>query len=118
MGSEMCIRDRCEDEAKEIFMKAVEQEKEWAAYLFKDGSMIGLNQAILSQYVEFIANQRMTAIGFEAPYAQTSNPLPWMNNYLNSDNVQVAPQESEISSYLVGQIDSSMSDEDFSDFEL
>jgi ribonucleoside-diphosphate reductase beta chain len=90
------IAAECEDEAKEIFMKAVEQEKEWAAYLFKDGSMIGLNQAILSQYVEFIANQRMTAIGFEAPYAQTSNPLPWMNNYLNSDNVQVAPQESEI----------------------
>jgi ribonucleoside-diphosphate reductase beta chain len=112
------IAAECKDEAKAIFLSAVEQEKEWAAYLFKDGSMIGLNKEILCQYVEYIANQRMSAIGFEAPYAQTSNPLPWMNNYLNSDNVQVAPQESEISSYLVGQIDSSVSEDDFSDFEL
>lgn len=80
--------------------------------------MIGLNKQILCEYVEYIANQRMTAIGLDAPFSVKSNPLPWMNNYLNSDNVQVAPQEAEISSYLVGQIDSSVSEEDFSDFEL
>ncbi len=80
--------------------------------------MIGLNKDILCQYVEYIANQRMGAIGLGQPYEITSNPLPWMNNYLNSDNVQVAPQESEISSYLVGQIDSAVSEDDFADFEL
>ena len=97
---------------------AVEEEKEWAEYLFKDGSMIGLNKDILCQYVEYIANQRMSAIGLDTPFEISSNPLPWMNNYLNSDNVQVAPQESEISSYLVGQIDSAVSEDDFADFEL
>ncbi|WP_296045863.1 class Ia ribonucleoside-diphosphate reductase subunit beta [uncultured Alteromonas sp.] len=112
------IAEECAEEAKAIFMKAVEQEKQWAEYLFQHGSMIGLNKEILCQYVEYIANQRMAVIGMGQPYDVTSNPLPWMNNYLISDNVQVAPQESEISSYLVGQIDSAVSEDDFADFEL
>lgn len=112
------IAEECAEEAKQIFMKAVEQEKQWAEYLFQHGSMIGLNKEILCQYVEYIANQRMAVIGMGQPYDVTSNPLPWMNNYLISDNVQVAPQESEISSYLVGQIDSAVSEDDFADFEL
>ena len=112
------IAEECKDEARAIFMNAVEQEKQWADYLFQNGSMIGLNKEILCQYVEYIANQRMSAIGLDAPFDINSNPLPWMNNYLNSDNVQVAPQESEISSYLVGQIDSAVSEDDFADFEL
>ncbi|MBE1288329.1 MAG: ribonucleotide-diphosphate reductase subunit beta [Alteromonadaceae bacterium] len=112
------IAKECEAEARAIFLKAVEQEKQWAAYLFANGSMIGLNEEILCQYVEYIANQRMAAIGLGQPFNISSNPLPWMNNYLHSDNVQVAPQEAEISSYLVGQIDSEVSAEDFDEFEL
>lgn len=106
------------DEGRQIFLDAVEQEKEWADYLFEKGSMIGLNAKILKEYVEYIATTRMKVIGFDSPYQVTSNPLPWMDNYLNSDNVQVAPQESEISSYLVGQIDSEVGDDEFQDFEL
>ena len=106
------------EQGKQIFMDVVEQEKEWADYLFKDGSMIGLNAAILKQYIEYTSNQRMAAIGFDAPFDIKSNPLPWMNSYLVSDNVQVAPQETEISSYLVGQVDSSVSSDDFDDFDL
>ncbi|CAB0150080.1 Ribonucleoside-diphosphate reductase 1 subunit beta [Pseudidiomarina piscicola] len=112
------IAEELRDEALAIFMKAVEQEKEWAHYLFRHGSMIGLNEEILCQYVEYIANMRMEAIGFDAPFKQRNNPLPWMNKYLVSDNVQVAPQEAEITSYLVGQIDSSVSASDLGDFEL
>ena len=112
------IAEECKEQATAIFMNAVEQEKEWAAYLFQHGSMIGLNKEILCQYVEFIANHRMSAIGLGQPFDIKSNPLPWMNNYLNSDNVQVAPQESEISSYLVGQIDSEVNVGDFGGFDL
>ncbi|NQY33431.1 MAG: ribonucleotide-diphosphate reductase subunit beta [Alteromonadaceae bacterium] len=106
------------DQGRQVFLDVVEQEKEWAEYLFKDGSMIGLNTEILKQYIEYISNQRMTAIGLDAPFAIKTNPLPWINAYLSSDNVQVAPQESEISSYLVGQVDSSVSSDDFDDFDL
>jgi ribonucleoside-diphosphate reductase beta chain len=112
------ISIECFAEARQIFLDAVQQEKEWAKYLFKDGSMIGLNEEILCQYVEYIASQRMNAIGMDCPYEISSNPLPWINQYLNSDNVQVAPQETEITSYLVGQIDSSVDSELFDDFEL
>lgn len=112
------IAEECKEQATQIFLNAVEQEKEWAAFLFQQGSMIGLNKEILCQYVEFIANHRMSAIGLGQPFDVKSNPLPWMNNYLSSDNVQVAPQESEISSYLVGQIDSEVNAEDFGGFDL
>ena len=112
------ISEELRDEGLQIFLDVVEQEKEWAQYLFKDGSMIGLNADILNQYIEYISNQRLTAIGFDAPYDIKSNPLPWMNAYLVSDNVQVAPQETEISSYLVGQVDSSVDVDDFDDFDL
>jgi ribonucleoside-diphosphate reductase beta chain len=112
------IAAECKNEVIEIFREAAEQEKEWAEYLFKDGSMIGLNQDILGQYVEYITNQRLAAIGFDTIFSTKQNPLPWINSWLVSDNVQVAPQEAEISSYLVGAIDSEVSADDFMDFEL
>ncbi len=112
------IVEEMNEQGRQIFLDVVEQEKEWAQYLFKDGSMIGLNAEILNQYIEYISNQRLLAIGFDAPFDIKSNPLPWMNAYLVSDNVQVAPQETEISSYLVGQVDSSVSADDFDDFDL
>ncbi|MCW8327354.1 ribonucleotide-diphosphate reductase subunit beta [Photobacterium sp. SDRW27] len=113
------IAKECEQECFEIFKDAAEQEKEWAEYLFKDGSMIGLNKDILCQYVEYITNLRMKAVGLEQAYpGATQNPIPWINSWLSSDNVQVAPQEAEISSYLVGQIDNDVSADDLGDFEL
>ncbi|SDG96790.1 ribonucleoside-diphosphate reductase class Ia beta subunit [Vibrio xiamenensis] len=113
------IAEECKQECFDLFKEAAEQEKEWAEYLFKDGSMIGLNKDILSQYVEYITNVRMQAVGLAAAYPESkSNPIPWINAWLSSDNVQVAPQEAEISSYLVGQIDNEVSSDDFGDFEL
>jgi ribonucleoside-diphosphate reductase beta chain len=112
------VAEECKEQATQIFLEAAAQEKQWAEYLFKDGSMIGLNKDILSQYVEYITSIRMQAIGLTSPFDVKSNPLPWMNAWLVSDNVQVAPQESEISSYLVGQVDSEISADDFDDFDL
>ena len=112
------IAEECKLQAVGIFYKAVEQEKEWANYLFKDGSMIGLNKEILHQYIEYIANVRLSAIGLPAVFDNKSNPIPWINTWLSSDNVQVAPQETEITSYLVGQVDSVLEDLELSEFEL
>lgn len=112
------IAKECEKEAIDLFALAVKQEKDWASFLFKDGSMIGLNASILSQYVEYVANTRMMAVGLPAMFETTNNPLPWINTWLVSENVQVAPQETEISSYLVGQIDNSINAEEFDDFDL
>jgi ribonucleoside-diphosphate reductase beta chain len=108
----------CRAEAEAIFMTAAEQEKAWATYLFKTGSMIGLNRDILCQYVDYITYLRMQAVGLTPGSQQRSNPLPWINSWLSSDNVQVAPQEVEVSSYLVGQIDATVQPEDLQGFQL
>jgi len=102
------------------FEKAVNQEKHWAEYLFKDGSMIGLNDKLLQQYVEWTANRRMKAIGLQPLYdiSAKNNPLPWTSHWLNSREVQIAPQQSQITSYLVGGIKSDVKPNTFSGFKL
>ncbi|MCF2902446.1 ribonucleotide-diphosphate reductase subunit beta [Pseudoalteromonas sp. OFAV1] len=112
------IAAQCKEQSIQMFKDAAQQEKEWAEYLFKDGSMIGLNKAILCEYVDYITNVRMKAVGLPPLTESTSNPIPWINSWLTSDNVQVAPQETEISSYLVGQVDSTVDASDFDSFEL
>jgi len=96
------IRTETQAEMVEMFESAVRQEKAWAEYLFRDGSMIGLNQQLLSDYVDWIAHKRMTAIGLPTSFKGGSNPLPWTAKWIAGADVQVAPQETEISSYVVG----------------
>ena len=104
----------------EMFKNAVEEEKAWASYLFKDGSMIGLNEKLLSQYVEFTANRRLRALGFDPLYdvGIRNNPLPWTQYWLNSKGQQNAPQETEIESYVVGGIKQDVTKETFKGFSL
>lgn len=104
---------------REIFREAANQEKEWAKYLFSKGSIMGLNVDILSQYVEWLTDSSLQQIGIEPVFDVNLkfNPLPWMNGWVNSDNVQVAPQEAEISSYLISQVDANVVTDDFSAFE-
>ena len=104
----------------ETFKLAVDQEKAWAEYLFKDGSMIGLNEKLLGNYVEWIANRRMKAVGLDPIYdiAAKNNPLPWTEHWLNSKSVQVAPQETEITSYIVGNVNQDMKSDQFANFSL
>lgn len=113
------IAREAEQECFDMFKTAAEQEKRWADYLFQNGSMIGLNKNILTQYVEYITNIRMAAVGLKPAFEGAKhNPIPWINTWLASDTVQVAPQEVELSSYLVGQIDAEVSADDLNDFEL
>lgn len=107
-----------EPEIIKIYQTVADQEKEWAKYLFKDGSMVGLNETILAEYVEYMTDLRMQAIGLPAIFDRKNNPLPWMSNWLSSDALQVAPMETEITSYLVGQINASLEPDEFIDFEL
>ena len=102
------------------FENAVNQEKLWSEYLFKDGSMIGLNEKLLQQYVEWIANKRMKAVGLKPVYdiALRANPLPWTQHWISSKGLQVAPQETEVESYVVGGIKQDVKKDTFSGFKL
>ena len=110
----------CEQEVYDMYSTAVEEEKEWAKYLFKDGSMIGLSETLLGNYVEWIANKRLRALGFKPLYDRPmrTNPLPWTQHWLSSRGLQNAPQETEIESYIIGGIKQDIKDDTFGDFKL
>ena len=109
-----------EENVIKMFQQTVDEEKAWAEYLFKDGSMIGLNDRLLSQYVEWIANRRMKAIGIKPIYniPAKNNPLPWTEHWLNSKGQQNAPQETEIESYVIGGIKQDVQADSFAGFAL
>jgi ribonucleoside-diphosphate reductase beta chain len=105
---------------KSAFENCVNEEKIWAQYLFKDGSMIGLNDKLLHQYVEWVANRRMKSIGMKPLYdiPAKNNPLPWTEHWISSKGLQVAPQETEVESYVVGGIKQDVKANTFSGFKL
>ena len=109
-----------QDNIIEMFRQCVEEEKVWADYLFKDGSIIGLNAKLLQKYVEWTANRRMKSIGlkpiFDVP--ANNNPLPWTEHWLSSKGLQVAPQETEVESYVIGGIKQDVEKDTFAGFQL
>ena len=112
------IAEETEAECIQMFVDAVDQEKAWADYLFKDGSMIGLNTELLSQYVEWIATRRMQNVNLKSPYNIKNNPLPWTQKWISGADVQVAPQETEITSYVSGGTKQDVSTDTFKGFSL
>jgi ribonucleotide reductase beta subunit family protein with ferritin-like domain len=114
------IMEEEEEWTYKMFDKCVNEEKRWAEYLFKDGSMIGLNDKLLFQYVEWIANRRMKSIGLNPVYdiPLRNNPLPWTQHWISSKGLQVAPQETEVESYVVGGIKQDVKKDTFSGFKL
>jgi ribonucleotide reductase beta subunit family protein with ferritin-like domain len=109
-----------EENVYQMFRDCVEEEKLWAEYLFKDGSIIGLNDKLLAKYVEWTANRRLKSIGLKAIFDTpiTNNPLPWTEHWLSSKGMQVAPQETEVESYLIGSIKQDVKKDTFAGFKL
>jgi ribonucleoside-diphosphate reductase beta chain len=112
------IREETQDDLITMYESAVQQEEHWAEYLFRDGSMIGLNKQLLCDYVEWIAHKRMTAIGLPNRYRGGSNPLPWTAKWIAGAEVQVAPQETEITSYVIGGTKQDVTDNTFNGMSL
>lgn len=113
------IKKQTEMDCIAMFIAAAEQEKGWIKYMFKDGSIIGLNERILTDYIEWLTNRRMVAVGYK-PYYKTvaSNPLPWTQKWIGGAEVQVAPQETEIVSYTTGSIKQDVSVDSFKGMKL
>ena len=112
------IKEETKAECEAMFKQAVEQEKAWAHYLFKDGSMIGLNEVLLAQYIDWIACKRMTAVGLDCGMKPGSNPLPWTQKWIAGSEVQVAPQETEITQYVIGGTKQDVDNQTFKGFSL
>lgn len=113
------VEKECANDVRDMFVQAVEQEKEWADYLFKDGSMIGLNSDLLKEYVEWIAVRRMRKAKIDSPYkVPQANPLPWTQKWISGGEVQVAPQETEITSYVIGGVKKDVDENSFKGLSL
>ena len=112
------LKEETKAECEAMFLQAAEQEKEWAKYLFKDGSMIGLNQILLAQYVDWLTCKRMTAVGLDCGMKPGSNPLPWTQKWIAGSEVQVAPQETEITTYVIGGTKQDVDNNTFKGFSL
>ena len=116
----LSIMNECEDEVYDMYKQSVEEEKDWAKYLFKDGSMIGLSETLLGNYVEYICNKRLRGIGLDPIFdiSSRNNPLPWTKHWLSSRGQQNAPQETEIESYIIGGIKQDIKEDTFEQFKL
>jgi len=113
------IREETLEQCTQLFVEAVDQEKAWAKFLFNDGSMIGLNERLLSDYIEWIAMKRMQAVGIKGPFSvPQANPLPWTQKWISGAEVQVAPQETEIVSYISGGTIQDVDENTFKGFTL
>jgi ribonucleoside-diphosphate reductase beta chain len=112
------IREETKQECIQMFVDAVNQEKIWAKYLFKDGSIVGLNETVLCDYIEWIAIKRMSSVGLPSPFKTGSNPLPWTQKWISGSEVQVAPQQTQLTSYLVGGVSKDVNGDTFKGFVL
>jgi ribonucleoside-diphosphate reductase beta chain len=113
------IKEETKSECETIYLQAAQQEKDWAKYLFKDGSMIGLNEVLLGQYVDWLTCKRMTAVGLDCGMKPgSSNPLPWTQKWIAGSEVQVAPQETEITTYVIGGTKQDVDTNTFNGFSL
>lgn len=112
------IKTKCKSEVINLVIQVVNQEKAWAKYLFNEGSIIGLNEKLLGNYVEWIADKRLVALGYNPIFGSKSNPLPWTQKWIAGGDVQVAPQETEITSYISGGVDQDISADTFKGFQL
>jgi ribonucleoside-diphosphate reductase beta chain len=112
------IKEETHDECEKMFLAAAEQEKRWAEYLFKDGSMIGLNKQLLCDYIDWLTCKRMHTVGLNCHMRVGSNPLPWTQKWIAGAEVQVAPQETEITTYVIGGTKQDVGTDTFKGFSL
>jgi ribonucleoside-diphosphate reductase beta chain len=104
---------------EEVMYEVVKAEKTWGKYLFSEGrKVVGLNSALICEYVDYLATGAFTAVGLTYNAPLKDHPLPWVEFYLDSTMVQVAPQERDNGNYRVGQVDGDVSDVDFDDFDF
>jgi ribonucleoside-diphosphate reductase beta chain len=113
------IASECEPLVIKMYEDAAKEELEWAEYLFKDGSMIGLNAEILTQYMKWLTNNRMKIIGLEPLFDKIQNPISWINQWTgDSRSLQVAPQESQLQSYTIGSFKQDVDEESWDEFSF
>ena len=96
-------KQECEGEVYKMYMDVIVEEKQWADYLFRKGPVIGLNAAILKDFVDYTALTALKEIGVKYQQAAPrTTPIPWFNKHSDTSKKQTALQESESTNYVIG----------------
>jgi ribonucleoside-diphosphate reductase beta chain len=112
------IREESAPEVEQMFQDVINQEKVWAGYLFSNGSIIGLNEKLLCEYIDWIGAKRMNTIGVKHNIKVNANPLSWTQKWIAGLDVQVAPQEVQLSNYIIGGVKNDIDKDSFKGFSL
>jgi ribonucleoside-diphosphate reductase beta chain len=113
------IAKKSEDKVYAFYEQAVKNEIDWAQYLFSKGALLGLNPDVLGGYTKWLCDNRLRSLGYKKLFNQKENPIAgWLDSYLDSSKVQVAPQETEISAYKIGARDTNITEDTFDDIKL
>jgi ribonucleoside-diphosphate reductase beta chain len=98
------VKEELKAEARDMLISIIDEEKSWAKYLFKEGSVIGLNANVMTTFVDWTAQERLKQIGISYNAGVKSTPLPWFNKHFNTNKKQSALQENESVSYIIGSM--------------
>ena len=113
------IAKKSEDKVYAFYEQAVKNEIEWSQYLFSKGALLGLNPDVLGGYAKWLCDNRLRSLGYKKLFNQKQNPISgWLDSYLDSSKVQVAPQETEISAYKIGARNTNITEDTFDDIKL
>jgi ribonucleoside-diphosphate reductase beta chain len=107
------LATECETEVYSMYEEVINEEKQWADYLFIKGVVIGLNADILKDFVDWTAHTRLKDIGikYQNSYPK-SNPIPWFSKHININKKQSALQETESTNYVIGVLSENVNREE------
>jgi len=92
-----------EEEVRTMFREAVKLEASWGAYITQ-GQILGFTDAIIEQYIQYLADQRLQAVGYEPMY-NVSHPIPWVDGYSSFNEQRVNFFEGNVVNYSKGSLD-------------
>jgi len=88
--------------AYEMFKEAVKLESGWGKYI-TNGQILGFNDEIIDQYIQYLADQRLKAVGLK-PLYNVSHPIKWVDKFSQFNEQKSNFFESTVSNYSKGSI--------------
>ena len=92
-----------EESVRSMFRKAVELEASWGSYITQ-GQILGFTDAIITQYIQYLADRRLEAVGYKAEYS-VKHPIPWVDGYASFNDQRTNFFEGNVVNYSKGSID-------------
>ncbi len=87
---------------REMYRQAYELERNWGWYVTED-QILGLNQQIIDEYIQYLTDKRLKAIGLE-PMFGADNPIKWVDSFSTFNDQKTNFFEGNVTNYSKGSI--------------